>query len=107
MRAEMEQGIAGASDVPAVVIDAAILYEAGWDDMCTHTVFVDAPAKDRYRRVGIERGWTREEFDLRESAQIPLDIKAERCFYTVDNHSDMSRLSELVRHIFHQIVHEG
>jgi hypothetical protein len=57
--------------------------------------------------VGIDRGWSREEFDLRESAQIPLDIKAERCFYTVENHSDMSRLSELVKQIFHRIVREG
>ena len=107
MRAEMEKRIAAAVDVPAVVIDAAILFEAGWDDLCSHTLFVDAPAEDRYRRVGIERGWSREEFDLRESAQIPLDTKAERCFYTVVNHSDMSRLSELVKHIFQQIVHEG
>ena len=34
-----------------VVLDAAILLEAGWDDLCDLIVFVDAPREQRMRRV--------------------------------------------------------
>ena len=34
-----------------VVLDAAILLEAGWDDLCDLIVFVDAPREERMRRV--------------------------------------------------------
>ena len=46
MRRTFEKAIARESRrgrVPAVVLDAAILYEAGWDTLCDLVVFVDAP----------------------------------------------------------------
>ncbi len=34
-----------------VVLDAAVLLEAGWDELCDLIVFVDAPGLSRMRRV--------------------------------------------------------
>ena len=47
MRVEFEAEIAreqaGIREVVAIVLDAAILLETGWDDLCDLVVFVDAP----------------------------------------------------------------
>ena len=88
----------------AVVIDAAVLFEAKWDELCSHTIFVDCPAEKRFVRVSRRSSWSREFFNLREMAQFPLDKKKERCCYTIRNDLDMSRLSKSVKQLFHHIV---
>jgi len=60
---------------PVVVLDAAVLYEAGWDDLCDLVAFVDAPRKDRIKRLKDQRDWSPDELDRREAAQWPLDLK--------------------------------
>ena len=82
IRGEVARQIAEAAhrpDVPAVVLDAAVLFEAGWDDLCTHTVFVDAPLQVRQERASRQRGWDEATFAARENAQIDVDKKAKMC----------------------------
>jgi len=109
IRRRMEQAIADAQadeSAKAVVLDAAVLFEAGWDDLCTHLVFVSAPAEDRLRRAAQSRHWSRETWEAREKSQISLDIKASRCEYTLDNRLGASFLREQARVIFHRIRQE-
>jgi dephospho-CoA kinase len=93
-----------APDVPAVVLDAAVLIEAGWDELCTHLVFVEAPAERRFQRAAAARRWDRPHWLAREKSQIPLDNKRARCQYIVDSSSDVSCLREQVRDVFRKIV---
>ncbi len=88
-----------------VVLDAAVLFEAGWDDLCTHVVYVHAPASLRYARVERSRGWDEQTWRARENCQIPLDRKREQCYAVLDNSSGVSHLSTQVRDLFHTIVH--
>jgi dephospho-CoA kinase len=60
-----------------VVLDAAILLEAGWDRLCHLVVLVDCPEEVRRARLRDERGWTDAEIDRRERAQWPLARKKE------------------------------
>jgi len=90
--------------IPAVVLDAAVLLEAGWDRVCTHLLFVQAGPKQRYRRAAVQRGWEREQWRRREKSQISLDIKAAKCDYSIDNSSTVSHLVEQVRQVFDSIV---
>jgi dephospho-CoA kinase len=48
-----------AERVPAIVVDAALLFEAGWHQLCDHLLFVDAPSETRRQRAA-ERGWSLE-----------------------------------------------
>jgi dephospho-CoA kinase len=91
--------------VAAVVVDAALLLETDWHEQCTHFVFVSAPEQERARRVRRVRGWDRATWKRRENSQKPLDIKAAKAEYVVDNSSSVSRLREQVRSVFHRIVH--
>ncbi|MSQ93606.1 MAG: dephospho-CoA kinase [Gemmataceae bacterium] len=62
-------------DVRFIILDAAILIEAGWHRHCDKFVFVEAPRKQRLARVKKNRGWDEAELDRREATQMPLDEK--------------------------------
>ena len=51
-----------AAGTPLAVLDAALLFEAGWDQGCAKTVFVEAPREARLARA-VARGWNKEDFD--------------------------------------------
>jgi dephospho-CoA kinase len=94
-------------DVPAIILDAAIMIEAGWDRFCSHFVFVSAPADIRASRVVSERGWDEQSWRQREKLQFSLDAKRQRCYFTVDNSSSMSCLYEQIREVLRQIVNNA
>ncbi|MGA2069019.1 MAG: dephospho-CoA kinase [Thermoguttaceae bacterium] len=73
-----------ARDAPLVVLDAALILEAGWDKLCDKLAFVDAPPEVRRARAAA-RGWTPEEFAAREAAQESLDFKRRRADVVIDN----------------------
>ena len=92
--------------IPAVVLDAAVLFEAGWDDLCSHVLFVAAPDEVRARRA-LERGWDQQAWRKREKLQFSLDSKAARCYGTVDSSSSVSHLRQKVQKVFRQIIHDA
>jgi dephospho-CoA kinase len=91
--------------INAVVLDAAVLFEAGWNDLCTVIVFVESPGAARQKRVAKGRGWSRSFWRLREKAQISLDKKRRSSDHILVNGSSVSRLRDQVRRTFLTIVH--
>jgi dephospho-CoA kinase len=71
--------------IRSVVIDAAILMEAGWDELCDRIVFVDAPRDKRLGRALRQRGWSQETFQKREQAQWPCEEKRRRADFVFTN----------------------
>ncbi|MCU0708719.1 MAG: dephospho-CoA kinase [Pirellula sp.] len=59
---------------PVVVLDVPLLIESGWIDSCNRVIFVDAPMETRWTRSQA-RGWSREQFQARESAQVDIATK--------------------------------
>jgi dephospho-CoA kinase len=84
------------AEAPLIVLDAAIMLEAGWGDVCDVIVFVDVPRDVRLRRIALQRGWTEKEVAAREEAQWPLADKRARADIVLDN-SDSS--ADLVRQV--------
>jgi dephospho-CoA kinase len=80
---------------PAVVLDAAVLLEAGWKRAVSKLVFVEAPDDVRLQRVR-SRGWSEDEWRRREAAQMPLTQKREKADHVLDNSSDQQRLGRQV-----------
>ena len=87
-----------------VVLDAAILLEAGWDDLCDLIVFVDAPRDERMRRVQAQRGWSREVFEARERAQWPCDKKRRGADLVITNDAGVDALKERVERILARLA---
>ncbi|MBC8869548.1 MAG: dephospho-CoA kinase [Planctomycetes bacterium] len=68
------------------VLDAPVMFKAGWDKMCDKVLFVDATRELRLARAK-SRGWSEAEFDAREAAQESLDVKRSRADVIIDNSS--------------------
>ena len=94
VEAELQQ-TAERQDSAVAVLDAPLLVEAGWCELCTLLLFVDAPPDIRQGRAR-ERGWDAEKLQLRERAQLPLEEKRRRADAVVDNSGSRD---ELVRRI--------
>jgi dephospho-CoA kinase len=79
-----------------IVLDAAVLLEAHWDDRCDAIVFVDAPRQQRIERVVRQRHWTEADLAARERAQLPLDVKATRADFVLINAGTETELEQNV-----------
>ena len=76
--------IASAGNVPAIIIDAPLLFEAGVDAECNSVICVDAPRELRMQRVRA-RNWNEPELARREAAQLPIEEKRRRSRWVIDN----------------------
>ena len=88
--------------VPAIVLDAAVLLEAGWDGLCDRVLFVDAPASQRIERVRVGRGWDIAELERREAMQIPNDEKKRRANRIIMNDGTIADYETKVDELFRE-----
>ena len=91
IRAEIQSQIAAAqaSAVPVVLLDAAILLETGWRELCDHIVFVDADEQHRRTRA-VRRGWTTDQWRDREASQMNLAEKRRHADAVIENNGSIS-----------------
>lgn len=91
------------ANVEAIVLDAAVLLEAGWNDLCDVVIFIDAPQADRIARVQAGRGWSAEDLAKREASQWPLPRKRAAADAVIDNAGSVEeaaeRLNEVIRRL--------
>jgi dephospho-CoA kinase len=78
-----------------VVVDAAVLFKAGWDRFCDKVIYVDAPRSTRLRRA-LARGWSPEDFSARETVQLPLEEKRRRSHIVIDNSGSLDQTYDQV-----------
>lgn len=90
--------------IDAVILDAAILLEAGWASVCDHLVFIDTPKALRLERVSQNRNWSAEELNRREAAQLPLDEKEQQANFTVDNSGTLDEAAAQMTQILQQLI---
>jgi dephospho-CoA kinase len=87
-----------------VVIDAPLLIESGWNEVCQAVLFVDAPREQRLARAQQNRGWTPEEFARREAAQMPIDQKKGWSTHRISNSGSLSELDREVERFWTAVV---
>lgn len=83
----------------AVLVETAILKEAGYIDMCDDIWFVKAPTKDRIGRVMKSRGYSRERAEATIAAQAS-DEEFESYCTGIINNSDESRGATILSQIY-------
>ncbi|MCA9232701.1 MAG: dephospho-CoA kinase [Planctomycetales bacterium] len=87
--------------VPAVVIDAPLLLEAGWENLCDEVIFVDSARRVRLARAA-QRGWTEQDFSRREQAQMPIEEKKRKATQIIRNDGTRAALKARVFEIWQQ-----
>lgn len=97
--------MAAAEADPAVrflVLDAAIMLEAGWSGMSDRILFVDTPRDLRLQRLAQQRRWTAQDLDARERAQLPLEEKLRHADGVVDNSGPLEATARQVANLLQQ-----
>jgi dephospho-CoA kinase len=89
--------------VEAIFLDAAVLFEAGWNDLCDLVVFVDTPLSTRRQRVAESRGWDEEMLCKRESSQWSLERKRQHADWTIDNSNSLDDAARQLEQILNGI----
>lgn len=83
---DLKQQIADAEHkTDLILLDAAVMLEAGWEGVCDALVYVDVPADVRQQRVQQTRGWSRDDLKQREASQWPLERKRAAADVVIDN----------------------
>lgn len=90
--------------IPFVVLDAAIMLEAGWNNVCDWIVYSDVPREIRIQRLQQQRGWSEKEVTAREAAQINLTDKKARADFVIDNAGTPENTSRQVNRLVQQLV---
>lgn len=88
----------------AVVIDAPLLLETGTDRLCDVLVFVNAPLRERVKRVRKNRGWSESDLRKRESAQWSVSKKKSRADYVVWNKGSSAQTRRHVDRVWKKII---
>ena len=83
-------------DVRFVIVDAAVMLEAGWDHGCDRLIYVNVPREIRLQRLA-ERGWELSQIEAREKAQWPLEEKASGADAIIDNGGDRAETARQVQ----------
>jgi dephospho-CoA kinase len=83
-------------EVRFIVLDAAIMLEAGWSGVCDRLIFVDVPREERLARLRTNRGWSAAELEAREVRQLPLTEKAAKADHVLVNDGTLDDLRHQV-----------
>ena len=87
IRADVEKTVAEyrSKGVKAVIIDAPVLFESGFDDMCDATVCVTAPYEIKLERITERDGIPHQKAQARLKSQLPDERLIELCDYEIVN----------------------
>lgn len=84
------------------VLDIPLLIEAAWEKSADKIVFVDASDAVRLERAK-KRGWTEQEFQAREKAQMSLEQKRGRADWIVKNNGNLSDVLDQIKKIWQNL----
>ncbi len=113
MAARMAGEIAQVRDRPAaelpplILLDAAILFEAGWDDMCDETWVVVASAEVALERLMTRNGLGREQAEARLRAQMSNEERIARAQRVIRNEGSLDALYARVEQIWDEAAAGG
>ena len=84
----------------AVVLDAAILIEVGWDSLVDEVWVVAAPEEMVVQRIGQRNGLPAEQVRQRVRAQITSEERARHAAVVIDNNEGLDELSAQVQEVW-------
>ncbi|OIN99418.1 dephospho-CoA kinase [Candidatus Desantisbacteria bacterium CG02_land_8_20_14_3_00_49_13] len=87
----------------AVVLNAAVLFEAGWDRLVDHVILITAPRELRIKRLG-KRGIPRKKALAMICSQWPDARKAKRSGMIIENNLSLQDLAVRARVALYNII---
>ncbi len=86
-----------------IVIDAAILFEAGWDKFADEVWVVYTPKEKQLERLMRREHISRKEALIRIEAQMDIEEKMKRATFVINNSNDVDAVKEQVLKLWSRI----
>ncbi len=104
---EIAKKRAAEDDIPLLVHEAALLFEAGGDAHVDATAVVDAPEADRVARVVERDDVTPEHVRARMAHQLPPEELRQRADYVIDNDGSLDDLRTASIALYRAVVDDA
>jgi dephospho-CoA kinase len=90
-----------------IVLEAAVLVEAGWDYLVDEVWVTRAPRELVRQRLKLRDGLTTEEIDRRIDAQIPFEERLKEGYIPIENASTPEALRDRVQTLWRRRIKES
>ena len=90
--------------VKVVVVEAALLFEAGWDTLVEEVWVTDSSEDTVVGRLKERNGLSEEEAQKRINSQMDRAERIERSDFVIDNSSDMAGLESAIKELWDRRV---
>ncbi|MBL7995923.1 dephospho-CoA kinase [bacterium] len=98
VRHEIEAAQSAGNEI--IVVDAALIYETGIENIFDKVIVVNADLKNRIARIKQRDQLTDDEISHRIASQMPLDEKVRRANIVISNNGSVESLKEVAENIF-------
>ena len=92
-------------DPAPLVVDMAVLYEAGCEGLFDAVVAVEAPLEKRVKWLSVSRGWDETKIRRRMSSQMDIREKSQKADWTVQNDGTLQDLALKAHSVYREILH--
>ena len=86
--------------IQVAVVEAALLFEAGWETLVDEVWTTDSPLESVFQRLMSRNGLNEEEVRKRLSSQMDIQERLNRSDVVVDNSGGVAALEETVRSLW-------
>ncbi len=85
-----------------VVVEAALLFEAGWDSLVEEVWATDSPEEAVIERLSVRNGLGAEEARKRIASQMDREQRLGRADYVIDNSGDLTAMKTAIDELWSQ-----
>ncbi len=83
-----------------VIVEAALLIEEHYDEVCDELWYVYASEETRKKRLMTDRGYSSDKVERIFAAQLPESVYRQHCAVVIDNDGDMEHVLEQIKHLY-------
>ena len=83
-------------EADVVVVEAALLFEAGWDSLVQEVWVTDSPVELVVKRLAQRNGMSEEEARRRVTSQMSREERLERADFVIDNSGDVEAMQKAI-----------
>lgn len=94
------------AELPVVILDVPLLFEAGWDVLVEESWLVYVPEAEQLKRLCLRDKCTEEQGLRRIRSQMPLSEKLSRAQVAIDNSGKVEETERVVKHLWKERIHE-
>lgn len=103
MAEEMKKMISS-SPRSLIVVDAAVLFEAGWQSLVDKVLVVTSSYETQIRRIKETTNLSLEELEGIMQAQLPQEEKVKRADYVIENEGSLDELESKVKKLWEEVL---